>query len=299
MNRAVTEGRIPDFLVIGAMKCGTTSLYHDLRQVPGLFLAEKELNALCQPSPSEVYQQAFRRARPDQLCGEVSPDYAKLPESAHVVSRARMLFAGRTPRIVYLVREPVSRTRSHHAFVSSQLGRLNEGMGRQIDQAVRDFPRLIQYSRYAWQLRPWVAAFGRESLMVVRFEDYVSHRTETLAELLGFFGINPELTLRASASVWNPTEGRPVVTPGWRRFLNRPFYRRILRPLVSAEMRERLRNWLLPRSQGRPAAPNLETVDFILSQVAADAEELRRLLGREQPLWDLKEVRQQYLASSP
>ncbi|MGB3120063.1 MAG: sulfotransferase [Verrucomicrobiales bacterium] len=299
MSRAAPEGRIPDFLVIGAMKCGTTSLYHDLRQVPGLFLAEKELNALCQPAPAEVYQEAFRRARPDQLCGEVSPDYAKLPESANVVTRARMLCAGRTPRIVYLVREPVSRTRSHHTFVSSQLGRLNEGMGRQIDQAVRDFPRLIQYSRYAWQLRPWVSAFGRESLMVVRFEDYVSHRTETLAEILGFLGINPELTLRSPAIVRNPTEGRPLVTPGWRRCLDLPFYRRILRPLVSAEMRERFRNWLLPRSQGRPAAPSLETVDFILSQVAADAEELRRLLGLDQALWDLKEVRQQYLVSSP
>lgn len=286
--------RLPDFLVIGAMKCGTTSLYHDLRSWPGLCLAEKEMNALLHDSAAVRYAEAFRGAGAGQLLGDVSPDYAKRPESDGVAARAKALLAGRPVRLIYLVREPLSRLVSHHAFLSTQQGRARQGMPRGIEEALAAFPSLVDYSRYAWQLEPWVEAFGSEALLVLRFEDYVADRAETLRKVAGFLGQDFDGLPSPSGRVHNPTAGRPVATPGWRRLLDAGLYRRWIRPWFTPEARDRLRHWLLPKAPGRPPPPNRATVARLLPTLKADGEALRLLLGRERPLWDLDSALERY-----
>ena len=77
--------RLPGFLIIGAMKAGTTTLYHDLLTNPQVFFPlDKEPGNLAShdvlgEDGRGRYASIFKTARPDQICGEASTTYTKLP----------------------------------------------------------------------------------------------------------------------------------------------------------------------------------------------------------------------------
>lgn len=281
---------LPDFLVIGAMKCGTTTLYHDLKAHPGIFLPDKEANFLCGDDAAERYAAALRAARPGQIRGDVSPDYAKLPESASVAPRARCLFSGDDLKLLYIVRDPLSRTLSHHAFVSTQGAEDRVPMGPDLNQSLRDFPCLIDYSRYAMQVRPWLEAFGRDHLLVIRFEDYIRRRKETMRQVFSFLGVEESLATIDEAAIYNSTKSRPVLTTFWKRIIQTGLYRQGLRRLVPPPLRERFRNLLLPKPDDLPSPPDPEAVNYIVSRLKEDVAQFSILLGLPEPLWDLDEA---------
>lgn len=172
----------PQFLVIGGMKCGSTSLYNDLATQPNVYLAEKELNLLSSDaftvdSARRIYRTVFAPASPRQLRGDVSTTYAKLPDVPDVAERARQTL-GPNLKIVYIVREPVSRCVSQHFHMHAWRG--TGHMPADIDRSVREFPSLVNYSRYARQLAPWRQHFGDHAIHVILFEEFVADRRSTL-----------------------------------------------------------------------------------------------------------------------
>ena len=133
----------PDFVVIGAMKAGSTTLYEDLYGHRDVYLPDKELGFLLDeqitsPAGRRRYDALFQSARPDQLVGDVSADYAKLPEAEGMAERAVELLGDRL-RVVYSVRNPIDRVVSqHHHELSYRTMRDPD-----IDRAVRTEPKLI------------------------------------------------------------------------------------------------------------------------------------------------------------
>jgi len=285
------SSRSPEFLVIGAMKSGTTTLYRDLLGNPSIFLPEKEANFLRNEISASAYARAYRAAAPQQRCGDVSADYAMLPESADVVPRAKRLL-GNSVKVVYLVREPVSRTISHHAHLAVRHGA--ERIGSDINRCVRDHPFLIECSRYARQLQPWVDAFGKRAIHVIKFEDYITQRQETIEGLCAFLGVPADAPSINGDVVYNRTAGKPVVAGHWKTMLESTFYRRVVRPLFSTTVRDALRSRLLPKARVVPAPPRRETVRYIVERVRDDIAELQALLGHDQPMWDLDAVLQRH-----
>lgn len=290
--------RFPDFLIIGAMKSGTTTLYRDLLTNPGVFMpTEKEPHSLCEdavltPEGRAAYAALFEGVREDQVCGEASTGYTKLPDHPGVVGRAKALLPGHA-RFVYLVREPVSRAISHHHhFMTS--GRICDP----IDVAVETVPSLIDYSLYAMQVEPWMEAFGAEHVRVMIFERFVKDRRGAAVEAAGFLGIPPRPELVEADKVFNQSESKPVLAKsGPMRWMQQSWaYRKMVRPVLSLEARERLRRALLPRANPRPSPPSPETVDRIIERVAPDAERLARLMGIPSPIWEFDKVREKVLA---
>lgn len=86
--------RRPDFLIIGAMKAGTTTLYRDLVDHPNIFLPEqKEPNTLVMYGSDmrriiDDYASLFARSPQDAICGEASTAYTKRPDNEGVAARA-------------------------------------------------------------------------------------------------------------------------------------------------------------------------------------------------------------------
>ncbi len=279
MPEPAAKPRCADFLVIGAMKCGTTTLYHDLRRQPGIFLPDKESNLLLQ----DVVPAVFSKAGSGQCCGEVCPDYAKLPDIDGVAATA----ATAGPKIIYLVRHPVDRMISHHHFISSWPAPRNRGMGQDIDVAVANFPELVNYSRYAYQLKPWIDHLGRDSVLVMRFEDYVKDRAGSVRAICEFIGVDFEVEQLEDDAVHNASSARPVLTPFWKKIRENALYRSVVRPFTSLEMRDRIRRWILPAAKGRPAPPSPETLAGVTAAFRSDLLELQEMLGHEAPLWDL------------
>ena len=272
--------RTADFLVIGAMKSGTTTLYYDLLAQPSIFLPDKESNFLIRD-----VSRGFEKASGDQVCGEVCPDYSKRPEIKGVAEK----LPGKDLKVVYLVRDPIERLISHHHFISTLKSPQNPGMPEKIDDAIQQFPELISFGRYAFQLQPWIRAIGIESVLIVKFEDYIEDRSVTLEAICKFIGANFTPEKVAPDEIHNASESRPVLNRFWKGIRENPIYRRLIRPLTSLEIRNRFRQSVLPKSSGRPAPPSPETLEYLKSIFKDDLAQLQQLLGDEKPLWDLKQ----------
>jgi len=279
---------LPDFLIIGGMKCGSTTLYRDLERHPDIFFPlDKEPNALCDdrvltPEGAEAYAGLFRDARPGQRRGEASTAYTKLPHYAGVADRARRLL-GPDLRLIYILRDPIARLLSHHRH-EGELGRLPADLAAALDASAG----LVEYSCYARQLEPWLDAFDRARLLVLRFEDYVRDRRAHAARACAHLGVARRDEIVDESRVYNRSDGKPVVKGPWKRVVRSGFYRERIRPLLSVRMRERIRHAVLPKARFEPLPPSADLLERLVDTLQRDIDRLPELLGPDAPTWDLR-----------
>ncbi|HVL89066.1 MAG TPA: sulfotransferase [Actinomycetota bacterium] len=184
------QGRLPTFLIIGAMKCGTTSLYHYLREHPGVFMPEVKAPEFFAGGAHwrrgiDWYRGLFAAAKPGtRALGEASNVYAKYPRYRGVPERIALAVPG--VKLIYAIRDPVERIRSHWQT------RASEGSERRpLHEAAFADPIYLDYSRYAMQIEQYLPVFPREQIMVIRAEDLRDDRIGTLARVYEFIGVDP------------------------------------------------------------------------------------------------------------
>jgi len=176
----------PDYIIIGAMKCGTSTLAAQLGAQEGVFMTTpKEPNFF---SDDDVhakglawYQDLFATAHPDDLKGEASTHYTKLPTHPETLARLDVLPA--TPKIIYLIRNPLDRVVSHYIHEWSQ-----GVISTPLEDALNSHPELIDYGRYGMQLAPWVARFGVENVLVLSLEEMKRAQQDVLDRVGSFLG---------------------------------------------------------------------------------------------------------------
>ncbi len=280
----------PDFLIIGAMKAGTTTLYRDLEVQPGFFMpAIKEPAVLVRAASDDDararYAHLFRDSPPGRRRGEASTHYTQRPRFEGVAARARSLL-GPDLRLVYLVRHPVERTVSHHYHLYSQ----GDAPAR-LEDALRSDPTLVAYSRYAMQLEPWLECFGRDAILVIRFEDYVADRSRVIRTVADHVGAVFEPGAGLTPEGHNRSEGKAVAPRAWRRLSRTWLYQRWLRPAIPDRLRRAVVGRLLPKAPARPPKPEAKILARLADDLAEDATRLAGLLDRQAPLWDLHVIR--------
>jgi hypothetical protein len=282
---------LPHFLIIGAMKSGTTTLYHDLLTHPRVFMPEvKEPDnlasdeVLTEPGLA-AYRALFRDARPEQLCAEASTAYTKQPWITGVPERALRVL-GPNVKLIYIMRDPVSRALSQYRHMLC-----NAAVPEDIDFAFRRQKNLVEFSRYAMQLEPWIATFGRDALKAVCFERYVADRPAGVSEVLSFLGVDPSAHNVRTDVVYHASDRRPVLCGRWKRVVQHGLYQRLVRRLLSEAARKRWKRRLLPRIDTVIRPPSMETIDLIISRVEDDQRQLTQMLGLDEPMWDLKAIR--------
>lgn len=194
---------LPNFLIIGAMKSGTTSLYDDLATHPDVWLPSKKepdiLHKYNQPDQiSRHYRLHFAGAKPGQVLGEASTMYTMTPWFPDVSAIARKAM-GPNLKIIYIMRDPVKRILSHlaHDFSSGRVSSTN------FDRLVFEECRYINISDYALQLAPWVEQFGTEKILCVEFEQYIKDRESVTKQVAEFIGLNPD-HLKERKEISNP-----------------------------------------------------------------------------------------------
>lgn len=240
---------LPDFLIVGAMKAGTTTLYEDLTHVPGLYLPpEKEPEDLIHaavetPAGRAAYAARFAAAPPGARCGEASTAYTKRPTHDGVAPRARRVL-GAEVKIIYLTRDPVRRILSQYRHLW--------GLGletRPLNRAVLEDETYVAYSRYDWQIAPWRDAFGADRVLVMAFEDYLADRPAALARICGFLGVAPPR--QTADSHRNASAGKRVVLQGslQARIVHSAFYLYRIKPLLPTGLRDRIKALVLPRAR--------------------------------------------------
>lgn len=277
--------RLPQLLIIGAMKSGTTGLFMDLCRHPGVHLPQdKEPHALVHDevlteAGCKAYAHNYASADDDMLLCDASTGYAKRPDVDGVAQRAvKVLLEGF--RVVYIVREPIERivSQHYHEFIEGKVG-------PNIDAAIRDEPRYVNYSRYAYQVEPWRKAIGDERIRVVRFEDYTCAREQTIVDLCEFLELPVDRLPATDTTVHNRSEEKTVSTKFWQTIQESYWYRHGVRRLLSPRLRAQLLKRFLPRGPERPAPPTEESLAWLRSQLTGDVELISKLAGASEPLW--------------
>lgn len=213
---------LPNFIVIGAMKAGTTSLYQYLKNHDQVFMSTiKELDFFVAESNWSRgvgwYQRQFGDAGGVLARGEASTTYTQYPIHDGVPERIARLLPG--VRLVYVVRDPVERIRSHYQHL------VMTGVEKcPPDVAVLENPIYLDCSKYAMQLEQYLEHFPREQILIVTSEALRVDRTATVQRVYDFLGVDRARLPEVLDTEFYRTAERPTYPPVvlWaRRFATR------------------------------------------------------------------------------
>ena len=217
LRRRMSESRsLPQAVILGAQKSGTSSLHHYLVQHPGVIAPlRKEVHYfdLNLARGESWYRAHFGRAGEPGLNLDSSPYYLFHPA---VPARLQALLP--EARLIVLLRDPVRRAYSHYwherdkgretldfeAAIDAEPGRIDADQEKlasgslEVSAAHQHFSYLAR-GRYAEQLERWLAFYPRERLLVQRFEDLVRDPLGVLNATLGYLGLERAGSLRLEA----------------------------------------------------------------------------------------------------
>jgi hypothetical protein len=269
--------RLPDFVIIGAMKSGTSSLHEYLDLLPSVCMSRPKEPAYFVPERyawrSPEWYGAFFTAKPHAThAGEASPHYAL----RHVYPGVAETMQSVVPdaRIVYLARDPVERIRSewiHHVA----RGRISRSLSDELREPEASV--IFHTSRYAWQLEPYLEHFKREHILVLSTEELHRRPSETLDTLLRFLGIAEPLPAGAAARQFNESSDKRRPNALGRALSDHPRARRFVLQRVP-----RLAGPRIEPPQWEPAV-RARVADALRPDVAA----LRDLTGQSFADWSL------------
>ncbi len=266
---------LPNFLVIGAMKAGTTSLFRYLSEHPDIVMPwSKELDFF---SNDEVwgrglswYEAQFQGQ--GSAVGEASPNYAKrhlFPDTA-----SRIIATLPDVRLIYLVRDPIERLQSMYVDMLAYGGET-----RPLEEAVRADPDYILTSCYGFQLEPFLAEIDRDRVLVLRTGRLRQDRIETVGKAYRFLGVVDDHIPSGIDDDANTRAEKRVPTKAGRRLLEQSRYR----STVDADTRwSSLHDRLLtrpPRRSDVALSPGLRSE--LAERFHRDRDRLRALLGHD------------------
>jgi hypothetical protein len=192
--------RFPDFFIIGAMKAGSTSLWHMLRTHPDLYL--------CNPKEPQFfshrkgwskgvswYSSLFADAPSGALCGEASTCYSRYPHYGDVT--ARIAKANSRARFIYILRDPVSRCYSHYLHDCQE-----RAMGGKpilsFRESWRQNAEYLDASRYIEQIDQYLRCFDRGQFFLCTIDELKTCPDQLYSRLCEFLSIDPARRIRVS-----------------------------------------------------------------------------------------------------
>jgi len=222
----------PDFIIIGAMKCATSTLHEQLAQQDGIFMSElKEPNFFSNDDQYSRgiawYKTNFEKANSEDLCGESSTHYSKLPTYPETITRLQHALPD--VKLIYVMRHPIGRLVSQYIHEWSQ-----KIISVDINEAIFTHPELIAYSRYTTQLKPYFDVFGKERVLPVFFERMFEYPQAELERICKFIGYSGQSTWHIDLDAQNVSSER-LIKSAWRD------------ALVEAPVLKQVRQWFVPK----------------------------------------------------
>jgi Sulfotransferase family len=289
---------LPNFIVIGAAKAGTTALYWYLAEHPAVFMsAIKETNyfaygvdadgRLLYGDPEHhafpvktlaEYEQLFAEAGQARAIGEASPIYLECPQAAQRI-RERVPAA----RLVCALRHPVERAYSDYLMFLRSRGRRFDPRTDLSPAAAwaRPDSHWMRVSRYAESLQRYLDRFPRDQLHVLLFDDLKRAPVEAVQAVYRFLDVDPGFV--PDLETPHNIGGIPA-----SRTLERFLTSRSLRAAVQPWMPTRAVNWVRRvRTRNLRSAPPLpaELKRELVERFRDDISRTSELIGRSLEHW--------------
>jgi hypothetical protein len=292
----------PSFFIVGAPKCGTTSLNDYLRQHPGIFIPErKELHYFgsdlqfaktVRPTRDEYLAQ-FAPAQPGQIAGEASVWYLFSQLAAQEIHD----FCP-AAKIIIMLRSPADMLYSLHSqylfesnedladFAAALAAEEDRSQGHHLppDSNYREGLLYRRVARFTEQVRRYLDVFPREQVHIIDFDDFSRDTSRVFAEVLEFLGVDS--SFRCEFEVRNPNkqvQSRPL-----HNFLNNPgtfaiFLGRLIPKSLRRSLIDRLKNANSPTVPRPPL--NAELRAQLNREFTPEVERLGELVEKDLSKW--------------
>ena len=274
-----------DFMIIGAMKSGTSTLSDILSMHSEVcFCQEKEPHFFSKnPDYSkdlENYKKLYH-PQPGQICGEASTTYTCYPEFNKDVWQSLYAFNPKL-KLIYIMRDPIDRIVSHYMH-----NYLRGYTSEPFEKVVLSRATYINRTRYFVQIRPYIERFGKEQVLLLTFEDFIANKKETLNRLANFLGIDDSKFCDFENMHSNQSVGQTkpdVRVDNFRQsklvHLFKPFTPKVLRRIASGGLYK-----LTEKKLAEKPTVSEPLKNSILDLLRLDILEIENLMGRKLVEW--------------
>jgi len=198
----------PNFFFVGGSRCGSTSIYNYLREIPTIFMPDWKTPGyfLSKNSISkEEYLYLFKGAEGKKAVGEAS-GYIRDPNSPRLIHE-------QIPhsKIIMSLRDPVERTYSH--FLQALGGGYYRGTFEEafsiylknntIDEKYGMMKHVIDGSFYFESVKRWIEIFGEKQVLILIFEEFISDVKIAVKKILEFLEVDEEIPKNIN-KIYNP-----------------------------------------------------------------------------------------------
>lgn len=277
---------LPNFLLIGAAKCGTTNLADCLAQHPEVFFSRPKepsfFSSMWDHYDLDWYRSLFEAAGTFKAIGEGSTTY-----SVAVSWPAHERIAQHLPdaKLIYLIRHPLRRMESmYYQYLANgvPLGSFS--------RAVREYEPLLDGSLYWRQISLYRRHFRDDRILVILFDDLVSDAPRVHRRVFEFLGVNPNVRVLPRGQALNPRQQR-TQDRGVIRMLRDSFvgdlFRSSLPPHVRASLRNRFVNPYFREAIQQEIRWSDEAVAHAVARLRADTPQILGYAGRPTLAWEL------------
>ena len=295
----------PNFLIPGASRSGTTSLYHYLRDHPEIFMPEnKEVRYFDRNDrycDKEWYFEHFESVTDETAIGESSPPYfyesIVRDESGEYQGltdnsiTARVLGFNSDMKIVISLRDPVNRAYSQYWKNRNNRNIDDDKSFRKVieeeinqKRTPEETPACWLYkNKYSIHLKPWFENFPDDQIKIIIFDEWIQEPESILEEICEFLEVDSSYDF---SDVLDEEKNSSKI---YKSKLLKYAYRK--NPLLKYVYRNhvldtRLEN-LVKKFTHQDGYPDMseETREFVYSQLEDDIEETEEILGRDLDVW--------------
>lgn len=284
---------LPNLIIIGAMRSGTTSLHFYLDQHPQIaMLRIKELNFFVESAvwPTTWHKGAAWYATQFDdatlVRGEASPVYSSFPWFEGAPARMHQIIPD--TKIIYLLRDPVERMISDFQLLKNW-GFWNCDFADTLTELEAN--GLAQRSRYFMQLEKYLEYFPAAQIHVATLEDLKSNKRQTLRAMFRFLGVDENFDTPQFDVVLNenPTNAPPRTRLG--RKLRRTWITATVPSPLTKKWLKLATRWYKSAARKSKAPPAPRPDDSVLQPLRAylkdDVVKLREFCGRDFKEWKL------------
>jgi hypothetical protein len=252
---------MPNFLVFGAAKSGTTSIYKYLEQHPDIFMSsfkepgffafEGEKPRLNGPGAQKwvdrwvvtdlpSYQALFAGASGEQAIGEVSPFYLYYEKTVERIYKhiphAKLIAILRDPverafsNYVWAVRDRAESLPTFAEALQAEESRIRDNWGPKWHYKAKGF--------YYAQLKPYFEQFDNEQIRIYLYEDLMANPVSVMQDIFRFLEVDDKFVPNMSQKY---NTSRLPRNQGWHEFLSKPnAIKSLIKPFLPLEFRQRL-----------------------------------------------------------
>ncbi len=280
-------GLRPNYMIIGASKCATTSICNMIGRHPEVFMVECKEPSFFNDDDNYAkglawYESLYEKGAGKKALGEGSNRYTEKERFPHTVERIHAYVPD--VKLIYVTRHPLERMESFWIQKLSRSQRINPDFNKAMREHREAF---VDSSNYYQQIQAYRGRFRDEQIKLMFYEDFARDTAGFIRDLLQFLEVDPSVSVHQGAKAVNVSKGKKIDTKAMSLVRRVPGFD-AWRHLLPKNMRSWAKDRFLRRTVDDRPAWDDDTRDWVLSIIEQDTLKFLALAGKPADYWDLR-----------